>query len=146
MLGIEIDDAAEGALVESLIEDAVAGLVEEENLQLVPAAIHEDPEGARARVAAESFAEDAAETIEGAAEVDGLGGDEDASGDGDHASSSRARTRAARSVGDHGAKHVTDSLLFCELNSRFELAAKSAAPCATTVIGSCSDASSPNRS
>ncbi len=49
---------------------------------------------------------DAAETIEGAAEVDGMGGDEDAGGSDEHASCSRARTNAARSVGDQVAKQV----------------------------------------
>lgn len=51
--------------------------------------------------------EDAAEAVEGAAEVDGHGGHEAACGGRDHASSSRARPTAARSAGLKAAKQVS---------------------------------------
>src|SRR5687767_12337741 len=71
--GVQVDDAAESIFVESLVKNAVAGLIEEENLYPISGAVEEDEERAGARILVEALTSHSSQKIELAAKIHGSG-------------------------------------------------------------------------
>jgi len=101
---VQIEDPSKRRSIEAFVEDAIAALVEEEDLGPVGAAVEEDEEGAGAWICTELGTHSASELVEGAAEVDGCGGDEDACAGWDHEAPSIALTRRVSWLGSMAAE------------------------------------------
>jgi hypothetical protein len=86
-------------LVETLVDDAQAGAVEEEDLDRFASFSEEDEESTAAGLAGDALGRDAGQTVEAPAEVNGLEADEDVNAAGNHEAAvreSRTSRTAAR--------------------------------------------------
>jgi hypothetical protein len=99
-LGIEIDDAAKGRLVQALVKNAITRLIKKQNLYSVAGSVQKHDERPRSRIDPERISSDASEPIERTSEVNGMRRDEDARVGPDHELGSMRAIRSATSSGD----------------------------------------------
>jgi len=133
--GVEVEDPTKRRAIETLVENAIARLVGEEDLCPVGAAVEEHEEGARARVRAELGTYGTSESVEGATEIDRCGGDEDARAGWDHEEPSIARTRRVSWLASMAAEKRSRRAPPRESSSRSSAAGGSSTSCTTGAAG-----------